>query len=75
MLRAKGRKLPRRGYCTSLIAPGLVATSEPRMRDIPFGSRYAREVCHDRTGYYLIEGVTGAMLNGHRKTRRKARRR
>lgn len=51
-LRARGEKLPKRGWCKRI-----------RPEDAG-GDRYVREVCHDANGYYLVRSTTMA---GYRK--------
>ena len=56
-LRADSRKLPKMGYCVRF----------GRKHD---GDRYAKEVCHDGRGYFIVRSPS-AVFEGRRSKRRK----
>lgn len=67
MLRAKGMKLPKSGYCVSFREP-----NSSDLRRVPYGGRYNSGVCRDHRGYYLLESTT-RFLNGYKRRRRSRR--
>jgi hypothetical protein len=64
MLKAKGMKLPKVGWCVRFYKSG------ENYRLVPYGSRYNSGICRDARGYYLTQS-TSQFVNGYSKKSRK----